>query len=126
MLTYTTSCEYACMQPCQWRHQFPPARYTFKHILQERLGDVHVCWHPIAPCRTVRLKVPESLRRHVVGVPLHLRYQDCRQPVDIPNQELRAPVGDRRKLSSNNYSCSALDSILARYLGESAHAAWED
>jgi hypothetical protein len=60
--------------------------------------------------------VPDNLRRTLVGVPLHLRYQDSSIVVDEPDQVLIAP--DKSVKKKSLYTCAALDSALVAYLGE--------
>jgi hypothetical protein len=62
------------------------------------------------------LKVPDNLKRALVGVPLHLRYEDSSIIVDEPGQVLTAP--DKSVKKKTLYTCAALDSALNRYLGE--------
>jgi hypothetical protein len=86
----------------------PPVKVT-------RRSDLHC--HVHNPCRTFRLKVPEAVKRALVGVRLHLRYEDQAIVVNEPNQVLTAPEGGKKK-GANVYTCAALDSALSRYLGE--------
>jgi hypothetical protein len=68
------------------------------------------------PYRSFRLKVPDNLKRTLVGVSLHLLYEDNSIVVDEPNQVLTAP--DKSVKKKTLYTCAALDSALNRYLGE--------
>lgn len=60
--------------------------------------------------------MPDNLRRVLVGVPLHLHYEDSSIVVDEPDQVLTAP--DKSVKKKTLYTCAALDSALNRYLGE--------
>ncbi len=62
------------------------------------------------------MKVPDSLKSVLVGVPLNLSHKVGDAAVDKPGQVLRAPL--ERKKKDAQYSCDALDSAVADYLGE--------